>query len=363
MAKKTSGYVELEWQCPNCDGVNPGTAKTCASCGSPQPANVQFRQKGEGQLLNDSSRLEAAKKGADIHCPYCQARNPAGTEICSQCGGDLKEGARRTSGQVVGAFEKNPAPRTPVACPNCGTQNSPGSQKCTACGAGLATSEAGKTPQTATRAPGSRSESSFRPWMALPILAFLCILCSTLGYIFLRTDTTLGIVDGVEWKRSVEVLALQDVQRAGWEEELPADARDVSCTERLYATQDSPSPGAREVCGTPYSVDLGNGYAEVVQDCVYEVYANYCEYTVKDWAVSEQLAASGEDLSPYWPQVALTGEQREGQRQASYLVYFLTDGGVVVFETSDEQLFSQMTPGSQWTIEIGAFGNVVSVQP
>ncbi len=364
MAKKTAGFVELEWQCPNCGTANPGSVKTCANCGSPQPQNVHFRQKTQAAFLEGDAK-QAAQKGADTHCPYCDARNPADAQVCSQCGGDLREGARRAQGQVVGAFEKTQANNRPVPCPNCNTQNPPGSQNCSACGASLVVSPDSQQPAAPRSSPErvSQHESSFRPWMALPILAFLCILCSTLGYIFLRTDTTIGLVDTVEWKRTVEVLSLQDVQKAGWEDDVPADARNVSCTQRLYVTQSAPAPGAREVCGTPYSVDLGNGYAEVVQDCSYEVYDNYCEYTVKDWAVSNQLSVTGSDLQPYWPDVSLGSNEREGQRNASYVVYFLTDGGMVAYETNDEQLFLQFTPGSQWTLEIGAFGNVVSVQP
>jgi len=104
MAKKTLGYEELQWTCPNCDGINPGPEKTCGNCGAPQPDDVKFEQAVRSELLQDEEAIARAKAGPDIHCPYCEARNPGNAQNCSQCGGDLVGGEQRTSGEVVGAF-------------------------------------------------------------------------------------------------------------------------------------------------------------------------------------------------------------------------------------------------------------------
>jgi hypothetical protein len=56
---------------------NPGLKKTCQSCGSPQPTDVAFQSKADEQLITDAQKLEQAKKGPDIHCGFCGARNPA----------------------------------------------------------------------------------------------------------------------------------------------------------------------------------------------------------------------------------------------------------------------------------------------
>ena len=50
MARKDLGFVELEWTCPNCKTRNPGLTKTCQSCGSPQPADVEFQSKADEQV-------------------------------------------------------------------------------------------------------------------------------------------------------------------------------------------------------------------------------------------------------------------------------------------------------------------------
>ena len=146
----------------------------------------------------------------------------------------------------------------------------------------------------------------------------------------------------VAWERSIAIEALGPVERQDWADDLPSDAGDVSCREALRGTSDSPEPGAIEVCGTPYTLDSGSGFGEVVQDCVYEVYDEMCSYTVLDWAPFDRVAASGSDLSPYWPQPSLAADQRLGAQEESYRVVLVTEDGRYVYEPSGEAEFSRI---------------------
>lgn len=139
MVKKTVGYVQLEWTCPNCGAKNPGPEKTCAGCGAPQPEDVEFEQAAQEELIADQEEIERAKAGPDVHCAYCGARNPAGAEICTQCGADLGQGAARSSGRVLGVHRDQPVPDVP--CPSCGAPNSATAHKCSQCGASMARPE------------------------------------------------------------------------------------------------------------------------------------------------------------------------------------------------------------------------------
>ncbi len=60
-SKKTLGYVQLEWTCPNCNSRNPGPVKTCQNCGAPQPDNVQFEQPAEQKFVTDEKAVKAAQ--------------------------------------------------------------------------------------------------------------------------------------------------------------------------------------------------------------------------------------------------------------------------------------------------------------
>ncbi|HSK67092.1 MAG TPA: zinc-ribbon domain-containing protein, partial [Anaerolineales bacterium] len=121
--RRTLGYIQNEWTCPNCGTRNKGGSKTCENCGAPQPENVQFELPSEQKFVTDDKQIDAAKKGADIHCPFCGTRNPADAETCSQCGGDLTEGKSREVGRLMQV--PPPQPKV-VKCDNCGTEN-PGS--------------------------------------------------------------------------------------------------------------------------------------------------------------------------------------------------------------------------------------------
>ncbi|HJW91926.1 MAG TPA: zinc ribbon domain-containing protein, partial [Anaerolineales bacterium] len=120
MARKKLGVIELQWTCPNCSGLNPGSSRTCSNCGASQPADVQFTQAKRQELLTpeQAAKIEAAP---DIHCPYCGTRNKASAAVCSQCGGDLVTGLKRQAGRVVGASQTGPAEQ--VICPTCTTPN------------------------------------------------------------------------------------------------------------------------------------------------------------------------------------------------------------------------------------------------
>jgi ribosomal protein L40E len=359
MSRRKVGYVELEWNCPNCGGRNPGSLKTCRACGGPQPKDVQFEQAQGASLIEDEDKIARAKKGPDIHCPYCGTRNLGDAETCVQCGGDLSEGARRAAGRVVGAFDTQAGPLPPVTCPSCGAEN-PGTNKtCSACGSHISR-QPEKPSQDVDKPDNPKKKASKWLFVILGLFVFLC--CGLVALFAFRTGETTGVVRDVAWERSIAIQVMGEVNREAWRDQLPAGVQPLACTEQLRTTQDQPAPRSREVCGTPYSVDTGSGFAEVVQDCVYEVYDDYCEYVAKDWMIGETLTAQGRDYNPYWPQVQLASDQREGERTERYRVYFETDDGIREFSTSNESLFMQLQPGTTWTLEYNVFGAIVSVR-
>ena len=151
MVKKSIGYVHLEWTCQYCETRNPGTAKFCMACGKEQTEDVEFHQAADEKLITDAEEIARAKAGPDIHCPYCEARNPATAKFCGACGGDIAEGTRRKKGRVVGAHRKEAA--APVTCPACGTANPASARKCLSCGANLAAPGAAPEKKAAPAKP------------------------------------------------------------------------------------------------------------------------------------------------------------------------------------------------------------------
>jgi predicted nucleic acid-binding Zn ribbon protein len=359
MTRKTLGYVHLEWVCPNCQRKNPGPQKFCNGCGAPQPKDVEFVQAAQEELLTDEAEIARAKAGPDVHCPFCGARNPGNAEFCGGCGGSLAEAEARESGRVIGAFRDRPAPD--VKCPACGSDNPATAQICSQCGASLVT----KTVEPAKTGTSAKSISAKK---GIPIVGLIggflvcLVLAIAVYFIFLRTEELTGEVQAVSWTRTIPILALGPVENEDWWDEIPSDAEVGPCREEYRYTQAEPAPNAVEVCGTPYTIDTGSGSGEVVQDCEYEVYDDYCTYTVMDWTVFDEVTVSGSDLNPYWPEVNLLADQREGDRQESYEVSFNSDGARYSYTTNDYTEFSQFTVGSSWLLNVNSLGAVTSIE-
>jgi len=188
------------------------------------------------------------------------------------------------------------------------------------------------------------------------------------GLVFLiinltRTDQVTAVISAVSWQRSQVIEEYQRVERKSWEDAVPFNATLVSCELQYRYDSDTPRPIATEVCGEPYTIDTGTGLGQVVQDCVYRVYENYCTYTTMDWLPVETLVTTGEDLRPYWPTFELANEQRQGNSTERYVITFSAAGDSFTYSTTDESLYLQAQPDSTWLLEINQFNNVVSAAP
>ena len=336
MTKETLGYVRLEWTCRRCGGKNPGPEKLCIHCGASIDEQEQFELPETQEFVTDAEELKKAAAGPDIHCPYCEARNPAGSTICSQCGGSLAEGVVRAHGHIVGA---PPTPRAP------------------------AESRAAPRPVAPAKAK--------RPWYlwaaGIVVILLVCCLGTYAVKLAMTTEDINGVVRDVSWERRIGIEELQPVSHEDWRDEIPSDARIGACRKKLHHTSQSepatsPRTEVEKVCGTPYTVDKGSGYGEVVQDCEYRVYADWCEYTRKEWQEVDASIASGHDLNPYWPQVKLASGQREGERSERYNVNFDTEGKSYTYHPRDANEFSSFDVGSKWVLSVNKLGGLTSVE-
>lgn len=358
MTKESLGYVELEWTCPNCGTRNPGRVKVCKSCGAPQPKDVQFEQAAEDKIVTDQEGLELAQTGPDIHCPFCGTRNPGNATVCMRCGGDLTEGEKRESGQVLGAQQKEPAPD--ITCPYCGTINPGTNTRCSNCNSPLA-----RAPRPQPAAAPARTPTKVSPALMIAGVALILLICG--GIFFLvqqgtRTETGTGRVSNVNWKRSIVIMAPAPVNRSAWADQIPSGAQVGSCTQRERGRSAFPTDNSQQVCGTPYVVDQGSGFGELVQDCEYIVYDDYCQYSVIELQPVGVLEKSGTDLSPIWPETRLQSGQELGQRDEVYEVTFVVDGKQYVYRTRDANDYARFRPNTEWELEINGFGDIVAIR-
>jgi hypothetical protein len=360
MSRETLGYVRLIWKCPNCGGKNPGPQKTCSGCGNPQPENVPFEQLELQNLISDQTEIGMAKTGADIHCGYCDARNPAQSQVCTQCGADLKSGKFRPSGQVLGAFKSGL--ENFINCPSCGTPNNEKEDRCTQCGYGLGTSiQQGNIDRPLSSHPRKMGVGAFII-MGLIILTLCGISVWTISNLGKR-DAVSGTVQNTRWERSITIEEFGPLEKEGWKEDIPGAAQVGNCEKKYHHTQSDPTDSSEKVCGTPFTVDKGSGYGEVVQDCEYKVYLDFCSYTIEDWKPTGNAVQSGVDLNPQWPNPTLENNQRLGDKSELYVIMFNANKGDYEYSTTDSDLFSKAEIGSTWKLDFNGFDQLISVEP
>ncbi|HEX6270476.1 MAG TPA: zinc ribbon domain-containing protein [Anaerolineales bacterium] len=349
--RRTLGYIQNEWTCPNCGTRNKGSAKTCENCGAPQPENVQFELPSEQKFVTDEAAIKAAQAGADIHCGFCGTRNPATAETCSQCGADLKDGKARAAGRVMQA-----APTQPkiIKCDNCGIENPSSNSVCSNCGSPLPKLvEPAIAPQaTVERNVGKTVAPKRTNWLLTGgIVGFLAICCVVIAALFLIPSSSVeATVVDVHWQTSVPVQEIRAVGHNNERGSPPSDAYNVSCRDE-----------SREVCDQQ-TVDRGNGYSEVVEECHTET-EQYCSYTIDEWRTIQTYTLDGDSLQPIYDSPNISRDQRLGDRSEELTVIFSTENGEETYSPPTISEFQQFTVGSTWTLKMNALGGMVSVEP
>ena len=355
MARKSKGFIELEWTCPNCETRNKGSEKACVNCGAPQPENVQFEAPAEKKFVADEKAGELRKRGADIHCGFCGTRNPSDAKTCSQCGADLSEGVARQAGREIDMMAKRPEKLT---CKNCGAENPGTNVNCQECGAPLPRSadpEPADVPISFAipgAAPAPAKTTRKKPnWLLLGgILAALAICCIAIAFLLFAPSSSMqATVTDVYWQSSVPVQEIRAVDHNNERGNPPSDAYNVSCQAE-----------SREVC-EERTIDRGDGYAEVVEDCQTET-EQYCDYTMDEWTTIQTYTLDGHDNFPVYEQPSLTSDQRLGNESIDMTVFFDTEEGQKSYTPENVSEFQQFQLGSTWSLKLNALGGVVGVE-
>lgn len=346
--RRTLGFIENEWTCPNCNSRNRGSVKTCENCGAPQPENVKFELPSEQKFVKDDAALRAANAGADIHCGFCGTRNPATATTCSQCGADLKEGKARQAGQIMQAPPSQPKV---IKCQNCGAENSSSNFNCSNCGAALPRTQAAQPLAPAAGAGKPAAQKKINWLLVGGILGALVLCCIVAGFLFFFPSKTVeATVTSVHWQTSVPVQEIQAVRYTDESGNPPSGAYDVSCHDE-----------SREVCEQK-TIDRGNGFSEVVEECHTET-EQYCSYTVDEWTTIQTYTLEGNDLQPIYDSPNLSSDQRIGDETEKFTVTFSTEDGTETYSPGTVSEFQQFTIGSTWTLKLNALGGIVSVEP
>jgi hypothetical protein len=196
-----------------------------------------------------------------------------------------------------------------------------------------------------------------------------------------QSDPVFTVID-MSWERTIVVEQRQTVEDYGWQGNLPANARVVSCERRLKQYVDcnpyycNPYPYqyvcGTYVCGTYQWCDAWGCYwadqycdqycTETRYETCYETceeYGEYCLYRAEKWTQVQAYSASGAESDvPVWPEVpAIRSDQRE-DRDQSYLIEFSGPSRVYELNTTSLSEYEKYEVGQSWAAEVDAAGNI-----
>jgi len=278
---------EMLWDCEFCGekkllGI---THKFCAACGSPQnPDKRYFPPEGEEVAVKDNEYV-----GADKVCPACNTAMSAKAQHCTQCGSPM-DGSKQVATEI----------------------DDPERDKMAAAKNTSAEEKKGGIPKWIFAVGGA---------IVLFILAF----------IFLTGSVKLEVVNH-KWAKEIKIEKYGEVLKSNWCSAKPFSARTIR---RYRAKKGTKQVKTGETCRTVRK-KRGDGSFSKGKRCTptyrkENVYADKCDYKVKEWYHSRSYRKQG-GLSDaiVWPHPIIQegiggncmGCERIGPKLESYLVYF-----------------------------------------
>jgi hypothetical protein len=233
---------------------------------------------------------------------------------------------------------------------------------CKNCGAPLApTADMPKSPAQPDPAKARSPVGCIGIAIGIAVVAMLA-----LGLFFWWGKSQSKTMDAVavspHWTTSVTVQGLVPAEYAAWADEVPDDGEVVSCRQEVRDVVDQPAPNAREVCGTPYIIDDGTGYGEVMQECRYEVLDDLCQYRVLEWRVVDTLVREGSSMAVQWPEPESRGDVREAGREAKYACVLRAGDEEYSYQVENLDALAACQPGSRWQVVIDGFGALTNAE-
>lgn len=293
--------IEGIWDCPYCDATAiGGLHKHCPCCGHPQDKGTKFRVGEEKRYLTDEERSKVGK-GPDWACEYCDSLNNAQFKFCSSCGAP-RDGENKDYFQLR-EEEKQKA----------------------------------EQEQRQTFEPKKPRKIRFVLLAALLAVVLLGIgMCSAKDYS--------GVISDKSWNRDVEVEEYTTVEESDWN--IPQGGRLLHSETEIRSYRqvfDHYETRTREV---PYQVedgfdttytDNGDGTftehstpkyrteyrTEEYQEEIYRdepVYDTKYYYEIDKWVPGRVVSTSGADDAPYWGELNLSDNEREGRKTEAYVL-------------------------------------------
>ena len=168
-------------------------------------------------------------------------------------------------------------------------------------------------------------------WPIIAVVAGIALVICAIWYFFIRTKEGTVTVTAHRWERAITVEEFGDRQETAWQDEVPRDARLVTCHR---AERSSRQVEDGETCRTE-RVDRKDGTFEEVEKCRKKyrsepVYDERCSFTVRRWNQVDAVRLTGNGIAPAWPSQGVPpqqamealGARRAGKRTEKLILDF-----------------------------------------
>ena len=322
------------WDCNYCDSKKIRADNThCPTCGSPRSDDTIF-------YVDKSTREVVDKKDYNDKenwiCPYCESQNNAKDENCENCGAARCESKLSYFEARKEVLRKRQEEREKTQA---NTQNT---------NLRKLNNNDNKTKPEKTKKPNKFLSffNKYKKHIAIGLI--ICIGIGIASWLLTPFEHK-GNIDSFSWSRVIEIEELKTYQESGWS--LPADARLNHTTEEIkeykkeidYYETKTRQIEKQEIVGYEDYVsghrDLGNGQFEEIisqrpvyktyyetetyQEPVYKdvpIYATKYYYEIDRWTETRNIRTSENDKNPYWGEVILGYNERQGDKREYYYI-------------------------------------------
>lgn len=335
---------EMLWDCKYC-GTKKLLGKThrfCPNCGAPQDDEARYFPSDDEKV----AVKDHVYYGADVICPNCDTLNSANTQFCQQCGTPLADAEKAqlvTDEQVIADGQSFQA---------AGSSN-------------VAQKRYAAKLDAAGLSQNGQPKPRRNNLMLYGIIGLVAVvILGGLAAVFWKRDTT-AYVTGHSWTREISIDEFAPRAQNAWCDVMPADAFSVSRRSEVRSYRQIPDG---QECST-MRVDNGDGTYSERRECRTRyreepVYDQMCYFTVNRWGYERSVRADGDSVNdePYWPDTNITqsgtciGCEREGDRQARYIVHFRADSDDYTCDL-EQSAWMSMPIESTWTFKVGVLTN------
>lgn len=383
--RKTGRIIEGYWSCPYCGNTKIlARYRECPGCGKPKGIETNF-EIGEKNYVKNPEEIS---RNPDWLCSYCNCLNSDNNTSCTGCGAS-KFDSEKNYFQMKAEREKKETHVTRMKNNNEYVQTKPIIKEQHD---DNDFQEETSVPDVLDHMVEEKKKNFSIPiinWRKITSISISIIvgLLLILGLIWLFTpeqDTL--FVEKVAWNYSISIEEKQTFDESDWD--VPIGARvydeqeEIHHYEKVIDYYETVEVEKYEdvIVGYEYEYeDLGNGYFEEVEgDPIYErqyyteqeevpvykeveVYQTKYYYYIDRWVFKRSVDTNGTDKNPYFGEVILGHNEREGSKTKNYSIIATNEAGEVKTYNISESQWKEIDEKDILDVEITKFGTISEI--